>query len=53
MLDKVKTEARLMRGATAFDVEIAAVATAVPPNSIGQTELKERILHRPGFFVLF
>jgi len=45
MLDKVIAEPRAAeRQRTAFDVEIAAVATAVPPNCIRQEEIKTRIL---------
>jgi alkylresorcinol/alkylpyrone synthase len=42
MLDKVETAARDSRRAATFDVEIAAIATATPPNAISQEEMRQR-----------
>ncbi len=42
MLNKVDTETRTGVGLSPFDVEIAAIATAVPPNIVSQDESRER-----------
>ncbi|MEJ0013617.1 MAG: type III polyketide synthase [Bauldia sp.] len=42
MLDKVETAARDKRRSATFDVEIAAVATAVPHQAISQEEMRQR-----------
>ena len=44
MLDKVQSGTRAARKTGTLDIEIAAIATAVPPSSIDQLALKDQVL---------